>query len=448
MRLATLRHCVEAQAQLGAVMNSRIVRTTGVVAAALAVTVAMGCSDGSSNSSEVASVTEPEPTTQTTPATTISSSSVTTAPPAASVTTTSAPTVTEPETTSPLPSSTEYTERGPYPVGVTTRVLVNRDVPDRIVYVYYPAAQESTGSSAPWAYSSLDAFDEVMRPLIPEVLVVDFTFENVYANPELADGPFPVVMFSHGAGSYPTDYSELTIRLASWGMVVVAPDHYERDRMASTPLRSVERLPDGDVDDLLAALEMIRSAGTTVDDPLFGLVAVDGPVAVVGQSAGAGAARRFALREDVSTWVGWAPSISADSSDPGVPALLIAADDDMVIDVEEVTTFAESAAAQVTLLVLSNSGHNSFTDTCPAIVEQGGLVPYADQLMVDRRLLELGEDGCLASDTPAGELWPVIAHATVAQIRHRIGFDDGSALDPGRITELFGTHVETYRRAG
>ncbi len=425
------------------------VRKVCVAAVALIVTVVVGCSDQSSDLSTAPGVTATESVTETIPAKAVTDSTATTetgpAPEATSATTVKTTTTTT--TASPPQSSADYRERGPYPVGITTRMLVGRDVPDRVVYIYYPAAEDSISSLPPWTYSSLDAFDEAMRPLIPDVLVVDFTFERAYGDPEPAQGPFPVVLFSHGAGSYPTDYSELTIRLASWGMVVVAPDHYERDRMASTPLRSVERLADGDVDDLLAALEMIRSAGATADDPLVDLVPDHGPVSVIGQSAGAGAARRFALREDVSTWVGWAPSIGSDSSNPSVPALLIAADDDMVIDVNEVTEFVEAVSAPVGLLVLSNSGHNSFTDTCPAIAKQGGLVAFADQIMVDRRLLELGEDGCLASDTAASELWPVIAHATVAQIRNQLGSDDGSSLDPDRITELFGELVKAYRPA-
>ena len=55
------------------------------------------------------------------------------------------------------------------------------------------------------------------------------TFRDV---PASADGPFPLVLFSHGFGSFRFDASALVHGIASWGFVVAAPAHIERDRDA------------------------------------------------------------------------------------------------------------------------------------------------------------------------------------------------------------------------
>ena len=41
----------------------------------------------------------------------------------------------------------------------------------------------------------------------------------------VAQGRFPLVVFSHGYGGLRTQSSFLTAHLASWGFVVAAPDH-------------------------------------------------------------------------------------------------------------------------------------------------------------------------------------------------------------------------------
>ena len=46
---------------------------------------------------------------------------------------------------------------------------------------------------------------------------------------EVADGAFPVVLFSHGFTGIRVQSSFLMSHLASWGMVVVAPEHPSRD---------------------------------------------------------------------------------------------------------------------------------------------------------------------------------------------------------------------------
>ena len=41
-------------------------------------------------------------------------------------------------------------------------------------------------------------------------------------------GTFPIFVYSHGFGGYPSEYQHLLTHVASWGFVVVSPVHDER----------------------------------------------------------------------------------------------------------------------------------------------------------------------------------------------------------------------------
>lgn len=94
---------------------------------------------------------------------------------------------------------------------------------------------------------------------------------------------FPVLVFGHGFGAVPTDYSGLLRPVASAGYIVVAP---------AFPL-SNKRTPNGPTlldepnqpGDMRFAMDQVVALGATTDSPLFGLV--DGTrLAAAGHSLG------------------------------------------------------------------------------------------------------------------------------------------------------------------
>jgi predicted dienelactone hydrolase len=96
---------------------------------------------------------------------------------------------------------------GPWHVGVTTISGVLDPVTRQTLTleVWYPA---ETGPH--------DEFETTLG--IPTSSVRD-------ATPDLRGSPFPLVAFSHGSGGVRVQSVYLTQHLASWGYVVVAPDH-------------------------------------------------------------------------------------------------------------------------------------------------------------------------------------------------------------------------------
>lgn len=109
--------------------------------------------------------------------------------------------------TSPSPDDVprDPAVRGPWGVGVTTLSAIDRAGTPLVVEVWYPASPDP------------DAEPETTLG-IPTTAIRDAPIDHRGA-------PFPIVGFSHGAGGLRVQSVYLTEHLASWGYLVVAPDH-------------------------------------------------------------------------------------------------------------------------------------------------------------------------------------------------------------------------------
>ena len=178
-----------------------------VIGLALAL-LAAACGDATDETSST-TTTEPVSTTEATTTTTEGTTTTSTT----TTTTTEAP---------PTVTGSDFAETGPYPVGVTTRVLPN----GTDMEVWYPAGPDAEGQTD--TYSVRDFTPEVMRVLVPEETNDRFTVAAGRDASAATDGPFPLVYFSHGSTSFRFQSTTLTHYLASWGMVVASADHTSR----------------------------------------------------------------------------------------------------------------------------------------------------------------------------------------------------------------------------
>jgi predicted dienelactone hydrolase len=103
-----------------------------------------------------------------------------------------------------------YAARGPHPVGVTTLELFDQEDPSRKLPtdVWYPA-DPARFEDSPAADHPLGADHDAHRDAAPAALAA----------------ALPLVAFSHGNAGFRRQSTFLTSHLASWGMVVTAPDH-------------------------------------------------------------------------------------------------------------------------------------------------------------------------------------------------------------------------------
>ena len=116
-----------------------------------------------------------------------------------------------------------YARPGPYKVGMTTLRL-----PDRDVIVWYPADPAAVAGKPKATYSQTTPLPANLRAIVPAQYNTVVTMDAYTGVPASAKGPFPIVLFSHGAGAYDLVNSGLDVGIASWGFVVASTDYKER----------------------------------------------------------------------------------------------------------------------------------------------------------------------------------------------------------------------------
>jgi predicted dienelactone hydrolase len=253
--------------------------------------------------------------------------------------------------------------RGPYPVGVTSVELPDPERPGRRLPtdVWYPADAGAFEASAP-ADHPLGA---------PHAARVD-------ARPADLAEACPLVAFSHGNSGLRRQSTFLTTHLASFGMVVVAPDHSGNTFFEMIAIRDVEeRLrvhrdarasrPRDLAAAIAAVLEPVRSRAWPAVDPER--------IGALGHSFGGWTALKMPAREPrVRAVCGLAPasepfvgrSAFAAGELPfarSIPSLIVPALDDVLVDLEaSVWPLFERLAAPRALVGLRNADHFHFCD--------------------------------------------------------------------------------------
>jgi predicted dienelactone hydrolase len=113
-----------------------------------------------------------------------------------------------------------YDVRGSFAVG-THDLVIDGDAPLDIT-LWYPALNKD-GAEETIAYPYMTNPDTSMgmEPTVTGRAIRDASYD-------LASGPYPLVILSHGYSLGRTGYAWLAEHLASYGFVVIAPQHYEQ----------------------------------------------------------------------------------------------------------------------------------------------------------------------------------------------------------------------------
>jgi len=260
---------------------------------------------------------------------------------------------------------------GPYAVGRQTEQVTDPARADRTltVEVWYPA--DDAGPPTPYE-------------LVPGV-GFDADLSTVGAPPS-AEGPFPVVVFSHGSGGLRQQSASIVETIASHGFVVVAPDHAGNtavDRLLGTST-SFEVSARNRVLDVRLLIDEVE-AGRLADG-----VADPDRLAVMGHSFGGFTALAVAggfedIEPDprVDAIVPLAPASSRISDDAlasiQVPMLIITGSDDRTTPVDDESTRPlELAGGPATLVEIIGGSHEVVTNICDileAVSAPGAAVP-------------------------------------------------------------------------
>ncbi len=386
--------------------------------------IAAACGSDSDSASETTSETTPE--TSSVPATTDAPADTTPA-------TTEATSTTEvPETTEaaqPEVTAAELAAAGPYAVGVTTRTLPEGG----LVEIWYPADESAAGGTD--TYNVRNFLPEGIATLITGDIDDSFVIDATRDAPPAGDGPFPVVLFSHGAASFRLQSSELAQHLASWGIVTASTDHPSRDLLNRFGGTAEGQPP------AIDQMRSMRTYLTTLDgDPLLGGSLDNERVALGGHSAGGGTIVEMAGDPGILGYVSYASGLG--DAAPDVPSMFMAGALDTIVDPVERTQAAFDAAPPPSWFWnFDGAGHLAFSDLCAIgggdsnlidLGEAAGLGPFLDE-----SIRRLATDGCEEPNRAVQDVWPGINQGATGFYRWVFGIDaepiglDESVVTPG-----------------
>jgi fermentation-respiration switch protein FrsA (DUF1100 family) len=355
-------------------------------------------------------------TTETTETTAVAA---TTEPPETTPATTDAP---EPDV-----SAADLAARGPSAVGVTTRELPEGG----LVEIWYPADPSAAGGTV--VYNVRNFLPPGVGDLITGDIDDSFTIEATRDAPAASGGPFPIVLFSHGASAFRLQSSHIAEHLASWGIVTASTDHPSRD--LTNALGGTAQGQPPAVDQMRA----MRTLLTTLDaDPLLGGVLDNERVALGGHSAGGGTAAEVALDDGILGYVSYASGLR--ESVPTVPSLFMAGDLDAIIEPARTAEAFERAPAPSWLWVFEDTGHLAFSDLCAIGPGDSNLIDLGEQAglgaFLDDGLRRLATDGCDEPNRPVQDVWPAVDQAATSFYRWVFGIDaEPVGLDASAVTD-------------
>jgi dienelactone hydrolase len=337
---------------------------------------------------------------------------------------------------------TAYARTGPYAAG-TFEYTVGGDK----VVIWYPVLESAVGHTPAYTYHLRSWLPAALQTLVA-VSFPDGVTEDAFYGLPAAAGSFPIVMFSHGFGGYPEQSSFLTSHLATWGMIVVAPDQQARDLGAVLTGKAKQVEPATDVQEQLAALTYVEQLGSTKGSLLYGRVDPS-KVAALGHSAGGGTAVLLAGRDP--SILGWVALAGVPVTPPArpVPSLMISGSADKTVPTSAVEKFYGKVAGHKSLLVIDDFGHNVFDDVCTVNHAHGGVTAAvrALGLPVPAAILTLATDGCMPPDLYPPMAWPMIQLAVTAQLRLDFGQLQSLATLPSVLKSAFPTLTSVYTSA-
>ncbi|CAN5912406.1 hypothetical protein BH23ACT2_BH23ACT2_09900 [soil metagenome] len=341
------------------------------------------------------------------------------------------------------PHGAAYEGDGPHEVGTTTVALDD----GRRVVVWYPAA-ESAADQPTLTFDIASLLSPELQDEIPAELRPEYAVDAHPGADPADDGPFPVVLFSHGFAGFPEQSVDLTTHLAEWGFVVVAPDHVERSLsgLLGTAAEGVAEREDPEV--LSASLDAAIDDAEDPESPLTELLDTES-VAVAGHSAGASAAYLTASSDDrVDAFIAYSLGTGGrgdeeppDRPVPDVPGMVMLGDADETIPAATTVEAYDAIAEPKYLVEIADAGHLVFSDICLIGREEGGLVGLVEAAGIDipDNLLRLANDGCTDDALDPTEAFGAVNHLSVAFLRFHLGIDDEPVgLDP-TVTEAFAT---------
>lgn len=312
-----------------------------------------------------------------------------------------------------LPVPAALDQRGPWPVGVRTVRVDNLTVE-----VWYPARPGSDHGRPTERYDLRTAMPPAEAAKIPDADNAWLPCDCVRDLPlDEAHGPYPAVVFLHGAASFRAQSAFLMTHWASRGFIVVAPDLPGVGLAAA--LGGEAGLPAGAPLAMIDALTE-RPEG---DDPLAFLRAhLASHVAIAGHSLGAILETTVGERPEITVQIAMAGLLTPTSERS---TLALYGDHDGIASAPSPADAAAASVGTARVGVIRGAGHLAFTDLCGLAADRGGsiAVARAHGVAIPELIATLAMDGCRATDAPFATTAPPIRALTTGVLEERLHCD-------------------------
>lgn len=307
---------------------------------------------------------------------------------------------------------------GDYSVGRRTITVTDpaRDGRSFPIDIWYPVDPANAAGATPSEYS-----------LAPGL---GYTSTTAFADAPVAEGDFPLVVYSHGGGGFRWIATFYTEFLASKGYVVVAPDHPGSTAVDQLTGAAVEPEQNAFLRpaDITLTLDSVLAANEADGDPLQGSID-DTKIALSGHSWGG--------YTSIATVSGHTNAQGSTIPDARINSLILMAPyTEMFSDVElekvdvpvlvvsstlddstPIETNTERPAELMTgrplvRIDIDGGAHTSFTDVCK-LRDAVATIPDIPEA-VSERLNEGAEEACGADVMPIGEIQQIVNSYSVA----------------------------------
>ncbi len=322
------------------------------------------------------------------------------------------------EGTNLLPSPDDLAARGPWPVGVRTLV-----VGAVRVEVWYPARPGSERGGVPVQYDPRDSMPASEAAKIPDAAAALLACDCVRDLPvDTTHGPYPVILFLHGAASFRFQSAFLATHWASRGFVTIAPD------LPGVGLRAIlggepTGFPLSVPSDVLAAIVQRPPSR----DP-FELLRphLGARVAVVGHSLGAMLASTLGDRPEIAVRIALAGTLDRSGSGS---RLSISGETDGIAPPSRAPDRLADLPSPARAAIVRRAGHLAFTDLCLLGADRGGslAIARAHGVNIPEMIATIATDGCRATDAPFATTAPAIRALTTGALEETLRCDPAKA---------------------
>ena len=277
---------------------------------------------------------------------------------------------------------------GPYPVGVTTMMLVDHSRTDvateggprsLMTEIWYPATDDTRGLSPNrlidfYANGHPAAAAMMKLAFNADLLALDKTFENfAVRDARVRDGVFPLLLFSHGNGGMRSQSVFWCEHLASHGYIVMAPDHTGNclitfidgepivfnDSEDGRAIAAEDRPKD--LSFLIDSMDRMNKGN---DSRFFGKVGLD-RIGVAGHSFGGYATTAVADQDPRVKAIAPMAGVARTRTRYDCPVMVVMATEDDTIGLdgnERVRGYYNESKGARYLVEFKNGGHYSFTE--------------------------------------------------------------------------------------